>query len=174
MRSFELLKAAALLLAVTLAAGAFSSCAPHARESKGPDIYDTKADGEKLLADALGVAKRENKRVLAEFGANWCIWCRRMHALLHSDAEVAPFFQQNYVLVMIDVDEVDGKTHNGQLIERYGDPTTNGIPGLVVLDADGKVLKVRDAGEFQHDDHYEPAKVLEFLKEFAPKTTTVK
>lgn len=155
-------------VAVAFAACWFSGCAPQSKESHGPDIYDTKADGEKLIAEALVVAKRENKRVLAEFGANWCIWCRRMHDVLHNDPQVSPFFKQHYVLVMIDVDEVDGKAHNANLIERYGDPTTNGIPGLVLLDADGKLLKLQNAGLFEHDDRYETSKLLEFLKEWAP------
>ena len=169
MKSLPIWKTTVLLIAAASAACWFGGCAPRSNHSHGPDIYDTKADGEKLIADALAVAKRENKRVLAEFGANWCIWCRRLHTMLHSHPDVSPFFEQNYVLVMVDVDEVDGKTHNLNLIERYGDPTTNGIPGLVVLDADGKVLKVQDASPFQHDDHYEPEGVLGFLKEFAPK-----
>lgn len=170
MKSLSFLKTA-VLLAAALAACSFSGCTPKTVDVIHglPPIYDTKADGEKLIADALVVAKRENKRVLAEFGANWCIWCRRMHAMLHSHPEVSPFFEQNYLLVMVDVDEVDGKTHNLNLIERYGDPTTNGIPGLVVLDADGKVLKVQDTEPFQRGDEYDPAKVLQFLKEFAPK-----
>lgn len=169
MKSLPNWKTAGLLVAVVLAACWFGGCAPQSKQTHGPDIYDTKADGEKLIADALVVAKRENKRVLAEFGANWCIWCRRMHTMLHSHPEVSPFFEQNYLLVMVDVDEVDGKTHNLNLIERYGDPTTNGIPGLVVLDADGKVLKVQDTEPFQRGDEYDTAKVLQFLKEFAPK-----
>lgn len=172
LRAFPFLKTALLLAAMSLVAGWFSGCAPQSKEAKGPDIYDTKADGEKLIADALVVAKRENKRVLAEFGANWCIWCRRLHDVLHNDPQVSPFFNQHFVLVMIDVDELDGKTHNLNLIERYGDPTTNGIPGLVLLDADGNVLKVQDTEVFQNDDQYEPAKVLEFLQEWAPKPMT--
>lgn len=172
MKSLPFWKTAVLLVVVTSAACWFGGCAPQSKEAHGPDIYDPKADGEKLIADALVVAKRENKRVLAEFGANWCIWCRRLHGVLRNDQEVSPFFNQHFVLVMIDVDEVDGKTHNANLIERYGDPTTNGIPGLVLLDADGKVLKVQDMEVFQHDDHYETSKLLEFLKEWSPKPAT--
>ena len=170
MKAGLILKTSALLAAVAIAVCVLGGCTPQSKSTHGPDIYDTKADGEKLIADALVLAKQANKHVLAEFGANWCIWCRRLHTLLHSHPEVSPFFEKNYVLVMVDVDEVDGKTHNLNLIERYGDPTTNGIPGVVILDADGKVLNVQDTEPFQHDDHYEADKVLEFLKEFAPKS----
>ena len=39
------------------------------------DIYDKSADGAKQIADALAMAKKENQRVLLQFGANWCGWC---------------------------------------------------------------------------------------------------
>jgi thiol:disulfide interchange protein len=95
MKSLPLLKITAVLVATVLAANWFSGCAPPSKESKGPDIYDTKADGEKLIADALAAARRENKRVLAEFGANWCLWCRRLHDVLHNDPQVSPFFKRH-------------------------------------------------------------------------------
>jgi thiol-disulfide isomerase/thioredoxin len=171
MKRFNFLKTISLLSFVTLLLYGAIGCAPQKGGSSqhGPDIYDRHADGEKLIADALVVAKRENKHVIAEFGANWCIWCRRMHSLLHSNEVVAPYFEKNFLLVMIDVDEVNGKTHNETVINRYGDPTTNGIPGLVMLDADGKVLKVQTTEGFENGDVYNPEKVLEFLKEYAPR-----
>lgn len=156
------------LLSLILILGILSGCSPHAKDAKGPDIYDTHADGEQLIAEALATAQRERKRVLAEFGANWCIWCRRLHALLHTHPEIAPYFERNYLLVMIDVDEVNGKPHNLKLLERYGDPTTNGIPGLVLLDATGQVLKVQATDTFEQGDHYDPDKVLTFLRQNAP------
>ena len=169
MKLLNALKVATLGSVAALLISGAVGCAPnHAKH--GPAIYDRHADGEKLIADALVVAKRENKHVFAEFGANYCIWCRRMYSLLHSNEIVAPYFEKNFVLVMVDVDEVDGKLHNESLINRYGDPTTNGMPGLVLLDADGKVLRVQDTEAFQHGDHYEAEKVLEFLKAHAPKT----
>ena len=53
-----------------------------------PPIYDEKADGAKQIADALAVAKKENKRVLLQFGANWCGWCHKLHKLCQSDANI--------------------------------------------------------------------------------------
>jgi hypothetical protein len=40
----------------------------------------------------------------------------------------------------------------------------------VLLDAEGKLLKVQATEVFEHDDHYETSKLLEFLKEWAPKS----
>ena len=47
--------------------------------------YDESADGDKLIGEALAIAKKENKRVLIQFGANWCIWCRRLHELFSKE-----------------------------------------------------------------------------------------
>src|ERR1044071_2214981 len=61
-----------------------------------PPIYDTKADGAKQIADALATAKREHKRVLLQFGANWCGWCHKLHALFQGDKNIAAFLISNY------------------------------------------------------------------------------
>ena len=95
---------------------------------KRPPIYDTKADGAKQIAEALALAKRENKNVLLQFGANWCGWCHKLHALFKSDKAIAEFLNANYVLVLVDVDKVDGKPHNADTDQRYGNPSGMGLP----------------------------------------------
>src|SRR4051812_3892763 len=100
---------------------------------KLPDIYDKTASGEKQIAEALIRAKRENKRVLLQFGANWCGWCHRLHNLMESDKEIKKELLYEYDVVLIDVDKVDGKPHNADINERYGNPTKHGLPVLVVL-----------------------------------------
>src|SRR5438128_11686421 len=37
-------------------------------------IYDESANGDKQVADAIVIAKREHKHILLQFGANWCSW----------------------------------------------------------------------------------------------------
>src|SRR6266704_761205 len=112
--------AASLILATFSLQPARADDAP--AKPKRPPIYDTKADGAKQVADALAVAEREHKRVLLQFGANWCGWCHKLHSLFKSDKDIAAFLQANYVLVLVDVDEVDGKKHNANINERYGNP----------------------------------------------------
>lgn len=134
-----------------------------------PPIYDTKADGAKQITEALARARRGNKHVLLQFGANWCGWCHKLHALFKSDNDIAAFLNANYVLVLVDVDKVDGKPHNADTNERYGNPGGLGLPALVVLDADGKQLKTQDSGKLEAGDHHDPAKVMKFLKDWSPK-----
>jgi len=125
-----------------------------------PAIYDENADGGKQIADALIVAKKENKRVLLQFGANWCGWCHKLHKLCQSDAEIVAKLKEAYVVVLIDVN----KGHNKAVNDKYGNPIQHGLPVLVVLDTDGRQLTTKDTGELEEGDHHSPQKVLAFLK----------
>ena len=130
----------------------------------GPDIYDTHANGSAEVAQALTVAQREHKRVLVMFGANWCIWCRRLHTVLTTNPEVTRAVREHYELVLVDVNKRHGSARNADLDARYGHPTRFGVPVLVVLDADGKLLTTQDTGELEDGrSAHDPHKVLAFL-----------
>ena len=134
-------------------------------KSSRPAIYDEQVDGAKQIADALAMAKKEHKRVLLQFGANWCGWCHRLHVLFQTNAPIAAKLKDSYVVVLIDVN----KEHNSATNEKYGKPTQHGLPVIVVLDADGKPLTTQDTGKLEDGDHHDPAKVLAFLEQWAPK-----
>lgn len=61
------------------------------------------------------------------------------------------------------------KGHNGDINKKYGNPTRLGLPVIVILDADGKVLTTQDTGKLEEGDHHDPKKVLAFLGEWAEK-----
>jgi len=133
-----------------------------------PTIYDVQADGKAQIADALAEARKEHKRVLLQFGANWCGWCHRLHRLFRENEEIKSQLSRNYVVVMIDVDKVAAGKHNEDVDEKYGHPTQFGLPVLVLLDESGKALVTQDTGKLEEGDHHDPTKVLEFLKKWAP------
>ena len=129
-----------------------------------PDIYNESADASKQISDALAIAKKDNKRVLLQFGANWCVWCHRLHKLFESDKAIAEKLKVDYVVALIDVN----KGHNKDLIAKY-QAEHNGLPFIVILNPDGMHLKTKDSGELEEGDHHSPEKVMAFLKEWAPK-----
>ena len=137
-------------------------------KSQNPPIYDTKADGAKQVSDALAVAKRENKNVLLQFGADWCGWCHKLQSLFETNKEIATVLKTNYVTVLVDVSYVDGKNHNAEINDRYGNPSRFGLPALVVLDPDGKPLTTQDTNKLEQGDHHDPAKVMKFLQDWSP------
>jgi thiol:disulfide interchange protein len=150
---------------LTITAGPHQVCAADAPKVARPKIYDESADGKKQIAAALTVAQRDHKHVLLQFGANWCGWCHRLHQLCASDRGIAKKLEDDYVVVLVDVNE----EHNKDVDTKYGHPTRFGLPVLVVLDADGKPLTTQDTGKLEEGDHHSPEKVLAFLKEWSPR-----
>lgn len=134
----------------------------------GADIYDVHADADADIARALAQATAEHKTVLLDFGANWCIWCHRLHTTFETDAGVSKALDQGFVVVPIDVNTRHGEKRNAAVVTRYGNPVEHGIPVLVVLDADGKQLTTKDSGELEEGDGHSPAKILAFLALWAP------
>jgi len=85
-----------------------------------------------------------------------------LSGLLKTNAELAQIVQENYVIVLIDVD----KGHNQDVVKRYGNPTSFGLPVLVVLDTDGTQLTTQDTGKLEEGDHHDPVKVKAFLEKW--------
>ena len=131
------------------------------------DIYDPKADGGALVDAALARARAEHKRVLLDFGANWCPWCHSLHRLFTTNREVSAVLGGSYVLVMVDVNTRGGVARNAGINARYGNPIRLGLPVLVVLDADGRLLCTKDTGELEEGRGHSPAKVLAFLRQWS-------
>ena len=154
---------------VLLFATGLLSAAPEYPKS-GPDIYDPQADGAAQVAGALKEARSGHKVVLLDLGANWCSWCHALHRLFTTDPAVAAALDRDFVVVMIDVNTRHGVKRNADLNLKYGDPVRLGLPVLVVLDADGRQLTTQDSGELENGkDAHDPAKVLAFLRQWAPK-----
>lgn len=136
---------------------------------QGPDIYDTQVDGSLLIAEALAKAKTSGKNVLVDMGANWCIWCRRLHNTFETDPAIKQALEKNFVVVMIDVNSRKGPKRNADVDERYGTPSKFGLPVLVVLDSNGKQLTTQETGSLENGkDGHDPQKVAAFLSKWAP------
>jgi thiol:disulfide interchange protein len=153
-----------VVLALAVAVADSSAAGPEVPKASSA-VYDEKADGEKQIADALVAAKAEKKRVLLQFGANWCGWCVKLHKLFHDDAAIAAEVKAHYVVVAVDVN----RGHNKAVDDRLGNPSHLGLPALVVLDAEGKKLHTQDSALLEEGSKHSPAKVLAFLKTWGGK-----
>jgi len=154
-----------LLLVSAITAPIHAFAADDTPEKKRSKLYDESVDGSKQIADALKIAKKENKRVLLQFGANWCGWCHLLHNLFESDKNIEARLKADYVVVLIDVN----KGHNKEVDQKYGKPTRFGLPVIVILDSDGKQLTTKDTAELEKGKQHDPAKVLAFLEEWSAK-----
>lgn len=152
-----------LLAVLLLVVGAAELGAAPEYPQMGPDIYDVQVAGETLIASALDQARRENKRVLVLFGANWCPWCRRLQRTLTEDAAVRDRLRTSYVLVHVDANTRRNKLRNAAVLARYGNPLRFGLPVFVVLAADGTLRATR---ETQSLDAPAPEVIAQRLRAF--------
>lgn len=147
---------------------------PKAKPAEKAKIYDEAADAKQQIAKALARAKKENRRVLVQWGANWCGWCHLLHEKFASDRDLSKELLYEYELVLIDIGKWD---KNMDLAEGYGADLKKGVPYLTVMDANGKVLANEETGQFETKPAegqsaqdlkpgHDAAKVLAFLKKY--------
>ena len=128
------------------------------------DLYAPPEEAQSEIEAALASAAKDHKRVILVFGANWCYDCHVLDAAFHSKA-IAPLVEANYHVVHINVGDED---KNLDLADKYGVPLKKGIPGLAVVDSDGKLVYSQKQGEFENSFRIGPADVTAFLKKWAP------
>ena len=115
----------------------------------GPDIFDRSADAKKLIDGAIEQATPKRQRLVLLLGANWCPWCRRLHAVISTDAALAKTLRDSFVLVFVDVNHRNDRHRNAATLEKYGDPVKKfGLPVLVVLESNGDLLAVQETESF--------------------------
>ena len=152
----KLTKLLSLIAAVALTAGpAFSA---------SRDIYPDPAQANTDLASALKTAAATHKRVIVDFGGNWCGDCQVLDIYFHNP-ENRPILDANYVLVHINIGHMD---ENVDIAERYGVPLNRGVPALAVLSDKGKLLYSQKGGEFEAMRRMQANSVTSFLVQWKP------
>src|SRR5580693_7835495 len=97
----KLLFMIATLIAVTSLTRGDDVTTKKAEVVKQP-VYDEKANAKELIDAALIAAKRENRRVLIQWGGNWCSWCLLLHERFKSDKDLGKTLRYEYDVVYID------------------------------------------------------------------------
>jgi thiol:disulfide interchange protein len=121
------------------------------------NLYSETANATADIAAALAQARREHKRVILDFGGNWCGDCQVLDIYYHQSPN-AELLAKNFVLVHIDIGHMD---KNVDVAKKYNVPITKGVPALAVIDANGKLLYAEQPKEFEHAT---PQEVTAFLK----------
>ncbi|HEV2647134.1 MAG TPA: thioredoxin family protein [Acidobacteriaceae bacterium] len=125
-------------------------------------IYSETANPKADIAAALTKARREHKRVILDFGGDWCGDCQVLDIYFHQ-APNADLLQRNFVLVHVWIGQMD---KNIDIAAKYGVPINKGVPALAVLAPEGKVLYSQATGEFNDMRHMNPESVTQFLKKW--------
>jgi thioredoxin 1 len=147
----------------TLAAGTLLAALPwlvQAAEPIYPDVSRAAAD----IDAALKEAKHSYKRVLVDFGGDWCTDCKVLDINFRKP-ENAEVLKRHYVLVHVNVG-AKGIDENLDIGQRYGIPLKKGVPALAVLESDGRLVHAQKEGEFENMRKMDPQSVNEFLKKW--------
>jgi len=125
-------------------------------------LYSETADPKSDIAAALKQARAENKRVILDFGGDWCGDCQVLDIYMHQSPN-AELLDKHFIVVHVDIGHMD---HNVDIPEKYGVPINKGVPALAVLDAHGKLLYSQKTGEFENMRNMNSASVTEFLNKW--------
>src|ERR1700687_601192 len=154
--SMKLTKLLSLVAAVALTAGPALSA--------NRDIYPDPAQAKADLAAALKTAAATHKRVIIDFGGNWCGDCQVLDIYMHNP-ENRPILESNFVLVHVNIGHMD---ENVDIAERYNIPLHQGVPAIAVLNENGKLLYSQKGAEFEAMRRMEPSAVTRFLVQWKP------
>jgi thiol-disulfide isomerase/thioredoxin len=126
-------------------------------------LYDPTRDARADVLAAIAAAKADGKLVLVDFGADWCPDCHVLADYLHRPAGKA-IIDASFHFVAVDVGLWD---HNLDVVADYGDAIWVGIPALVVLDGNGKVLRSTADGSIASASSMSEEQVLAIVRDLA-------
>jgi len=153
MKSLKIFTLAALLLLMAGLARPLDS-----------DIYPDPGQARADLSAALKNAAATHRRILLDFGGNWCGDCRVLDIYMH-DQRNKPLIDANFVVVHVNVGHIDA---NLDLAEKYQVPLKRGVPALAVLSDKGTLLYSQKTGQFAPMRRMEISAVTSFLVQWRP------
>ncbi len=132
--------------------------------SANREIYPAPEQAKADLAAALKTAAAAHKRVLIDFGGNWCGDCQVLDIYFHNPQNL-PILEANYVLVHVNIGHMD---ENLDIAERYSVPLNKGVPALAVLTDKGKLIYSQQTGQFEAMRRMQSSSVTDFLVQWKP------
>lgn len=128
------------------------------------DIYPDPARAKVDLTVALKAASETHKRILLDFGGNWCGDCQVLDIYFHNPQNL-PILEANFILVHINIGYMDA---NQDIARQFEVPLDKGVPALAVLTEKGKLLYSQKIGQFAPMRRLEPSTVTQFLVQWKP------
>ena len=105
--------------------------------------YDVNTDAKLDIKQALAQATAAHTPVIVVFGANWCGDCQMLSKAMKTGTS-APLLAHDFQIVKVNVGRFD---KNVDIAESYGVPLKKGIPAVVILSNQNRVLYATRDGE---------------------------
>ncbi|MEP7289387.1 MAG: thioredoxin family protein [Chloroflexota bacterium] len=155
-----------LILVVACTSAAPSSSVKPARTVNANRPYDETANAQQDIDAVIALAKADKKYVMLDFGGNWCPDCIVLAGFYNAEP-LKSFVEKNYHLTTIDIGQFD---KNLDISARYGNPIAKGVPAVVILDADGKVVGSTANGALESARSMTAQQVIDILTPWTPKS----
>ena len=126
---------------------------PYPKAQIYPNIESAQGD----IRAALAEARQTNKRVILDFGGDWCPDCQVLNIYFHQSPN-RELLDKYFIRVNVNIGHEDA---NIDLAHQYGVPV-QGVPALAVLDSHGKVLYAQNK-EFSDMRHMQSTDLTAFL-----------
>jgi thiol:disulfide interchange protein len=152
------------LVALAVLLGLAACKEPSATAPASRDIYPDPAQAKADIAAAVKTAGATHKRILLDFGGNWCGDCQVLDIYFH-DPSNRPILESNFVLVHVNIGKTDA---NLDIARQYDVPLDKGVPALAVLNEKGELLYSQRGGEFESMRRMDSSSVTSFLEQWRP------
>ena len=154
------LSCAAALLGGVLALPARSQVTgpPYAKAHIYADIKEAQSD----VQTALVEARQQHKRVILDFGGDWCPDCQVLNIYFNQSPN-RELLEKYFLRVNVNIGREDA---NLELAHKYGVPV-QGVPALAVLDEHGKLLYAQNK-EFADMRNMQSSDLTQFLNKWKP------
>lgn len=143
-RTFTIALAASLMAAAAVAAPVAPKLGVASFDQLAKPLplpYDETANADAAVAAAKARALAEHKRLLIDFGGNWCLDCRILAGTIDLP-KLKAFVDRHYVVVTVDIGRF---TKNAQIPAHYGiKGRLAGVPAVLIVDP--KTDRVVNAG----------------------------
>lgn len=101
--------------------------------------YDEPEKAHDAVDAAFAEARKTGRKVLIDFGANWCPDCRVLAGVLANPA-VSPWVEQTFSVVSVNVDHFNKNT---DIAKKFG-IVVKAIPVALIVTPEGKVLNAEE------------------------------
>jgi thioredoxin 1 len=136
----------------------YAQSAPIVKQQIYPAVDASPAN----IQAAIALAHRTHRRVIVDFGGDWCGDCQVLNIYFHQSPN-AELLEKYFVLVDVNIGHID---QNIDIGNKYGVALKKGVPALAVLDGEGRVVFAQKNGEFENMRHLQSSDLTEFLNKW--------
>jgi thioredoxin len=137
-----------------------AGCASTHNATAADQSYNETANARLEIRQALTRAAATHASVIVVFGANWCPDCKMLDLAMKNGA-CASLLARDFQIVKVNVGRFD---KNLDIAKSYGVPLAKGIPAVVILSSQNKVLYVTREGELANARDMGDTGIYEFFK----------